>query len=123
MPPVKHHVLIVGTIAHRANPAITPTARTYSADPAADSGSRGLREPIASRVVSTQPPRRHALADQPRGVWEWLTDQETMLQISIDGMARVDGNRVHNETIVVEPPADIITDAPTAVAIDEIGEK
>jgi hypothetical protein len=46
-----------------------------------------------------------------------------MLHISIDGMARVDGERVHNETIVVESPADIITDAPVALEIDEIGEK
>ena len=46
-----------------------------------------------------------------------------MLHISIDGLARVNGERVHNETIVVGSPADIITDAPAAVEIDEIGEK
>jgi hypothetical protein len=45
-----------------------------------------------------------------------------MLHSSIDGIARVDGERVHNETIVVESPADIITDAPAVVRIDEIGE-
>lgn len=46
-----------------------------------------------------------------------------MLHSSIDGTAQVDGQRVHNETIIVQPPANIITDAPTAVAIDTIGEK
>jgi hypothetical protein len=117
------HNLIEGPIAYRASPAITLTARAQSVAPDADSGARGLREPIDSMAVPTHPRRRHSVADQPRAIWKWLTDQETMLQISIDGMARVDGERVHNKTIVVESPADIITDAPAALEIDEIGEK
>lgn len=76
-----HHDLMKGTIAHRASRVITLTARAQSVNPAADSGVRELRELIASMAVPTQPYRRHSLDAQPRGVWEWLTDEEMMLHI------------------------------------------